>query len=112
MLSFMDWSIVAMGCASVLTGLGARWSARAEAQEREDRTARLHWSRLALLMGAVLILAKAPQLLDAPYLAVEIADAVDLGLSIAALAFALRGARYVRAGSRRGLSGPHGAGRD
>lgn len=91
MLGFMDWSVLALGCALVLTSLGGWWWERTKVQKgaSPDRSRRFFAAWLPLLMGVELIGAKVPHLLHAPYSVAMIVDALNFVLifTVAVLAF-------------------------
>jgi hypothetical protein len=92
MLRWMDWSVVVMGCLLVLGSLGSRWWERLLVSKGHspNQGIRFFWAWLPLLVGVAMIGAKAPGLLHAPYLVVELADALDFALAITVLFFVLR----------------------
>ncbi|MDX3118592.1 hypothetical protein [Streptomyces scabiei] len=82
MLTYMDWSVVALGCALGLVSLGGwRWE-RAQVRQgaSPDRSRRYFAIWLPLLMGVEMIGAKMPQLLHAPHLVAEVVDALNFVL--------------------------------
>ncbi|MBV1949627.1 hypothetical protein [Streptomyces sp. BV129] len=91
MLSFMDWSVVALGCGLVLAGLGGWWWDRAKVQKGAgpDQGRRFFSAWLPLLMGAEMIGAKVPGLLHAPHPVLMIVAALNFALmfTVALLAF-------------------------
>jgi hypothetical protein len=103
MLRFMDWSVVAMGCALVLGGLGGRWWERTKVREGAgpDQGMRFFWAWLPLLMGLGMIGANLPRLLHAPHTVVMILDTLNVALAVMTLFVALRAARHFFQG--RGL---------
>ncbi|MFF3057172.1 hypothetical protein [Streptomyces sp. NPDC057909] len=100
MLSFMDWSVVALGCALVLASLGGWWWERTKVQKgaNPDQGRRFFAAWLPLLMGMELIGAKVPHLLHAPYPVVMIVDALNFALivTVAVLAFRMLRGRGLR----------------
>ncbi|MGW7407146.1 hypothetical protein ACWGI9_26080 [Streptomyces sp. NPDC054833] len=106
MLRFMDWSVVAMGCALVLTSLGGRWWERTKVRKGDsvDQDMRFFWAWLPLLMGLGMISAKVPSLLLAPHRVVMIMDSLNGVLAAIGLILALRaGRRFFRARGLRTL---------
>ncbi|MFF4119554.1 hypothetical protein [Streptomyces sp. NPDC001714] len=104
MLRFMDWSIVAMGCALVLMSLGGQsWErTRVRKGKSPDQDMRFYWAWFPLLVGLGLISAKVPSLLLAPHPIVMIMDTLDGALWVTAVILALRaGHRVSRARSPR-----------
>jgi hypothetical protein len=95
MLRFMDWSVVAMGCALVLGSLGGRWWERTKISRGADPdpVMRYFWAWLPLLMGLGMIGTKLPSLFHAPYPIVEIVDALNFVLAVTVLVFAVRSGR-------------------
>ncbi|MFH9979729.1 hypothetical protein ACH4ND_10840 [Streptomyces sp. NPDC017179] len=93
MLRFMGWSLVAMGCLIVLGSLAGRWWERTMVSKGQspNQVMRFFWP--PFLTGLVLISGQVPGLLHAPYLVVELADALSFALAVTAaitLFFALR----------------------
>ncbi|MEU7062098.1 hypothetical protein [Streptomyces sp. NPDC046197] len=84
MLPFMDWSLVAMGCLIVLGSLGARRWKRTMVSKGQSPGQGIRFFWPPLLMGVVLIDGQVPRLLHAPWLVVELADALNLALAITA----------------------------
>ena len=96
MLQFMDWSVVAMGCALVLASLGGRWWERTNVRKGagSDQGQRFFWAWLPLLMGLGMIGTNVPRLLDAPHSVMMIVDTLNLVLAITTLFLALRAGRH------------------
>ncbi|MCX4764981.1 hypothetical protein OG562_29220 [Streptomyces sp. NBC_01275] len=96
MLRFMDWSVVAMGCALVLASLGGRWWERTNVRKGagSDHGRRFFWAWLPLLMGLGMIGTNVPRLLGAPYSVMMILDTLNLVLAITTLFLALRAGRH------------------
>jgi hypothetical protein len=106
MLRFMDWSVVAMGCALVLMSLGSRWWERTKVRKGDspDQDMRFFRAWLPLLMGLGMISARVPSLLLAPHPVVMILDTLNSVLAVTVLILALRaGRRFFRARSLRTL---------
>ena len=104
MLRFMDWSVVAMGCALVLMSLGIRWWERTEVRKgrNPDQGARFLRAWLPLLMGLGMIIARLPGLLLAPHSVIIIMDTLNGALAVTVLILVLRaGHRVSRARSPR-----------
>ncbi|MFI7497385.1 hypothetical protein ACIBVL_02520 [Streptomyces sp. NPDC049687] len=97
MLRFMDWSVVALGCALVLVSLGGRWWERAGRYEGAgaDQGGRFLWAWLPLLMGVGMIVGTMPSLLLAPHAVVMAGDTLNVVLSFTVLALAVRAVRRV-----------------
>ncbi|RPE43852.1 hypothetical protein EDD90_7068 [Streptomyces sp. Ag109_O5-1] len=97
MLRFMDWSVVAMGCALVLMSLGTRWWERTEVRKGKspDHSMRFFWAWLPLLMGLELIGARMPSLLRASHSVVMITDTLNGALAVTVLILVLRAAHHV-----------------
>ncbi|MFD8420200.1 hypothetical protein [Streptomyces sp. NPDC059466] len=100
MLGFMDWSVVALGCALVLVSSGGWWWERTKVRKGADpdQGRRFFAAWLPLLMGMELIGAKAPHLLHMPYPVTMIVDALNLALivTVAVLAFRMVRGRGLR----------------
>ncbi|MGW1811709.1 hypothetical protein [Streptomyces sp. NPDC002078] len=106
MLRFMDWSVVAMGCALVLMSLGSRRWERTKVRKGEspDQGVRSFRVWLPLLIGLGVISARMPSLLLAPHLIVMVMDTLNAVLGVAVLILVLRtGYRVSRARSPRTL---------
>jgi hypothetical protein len=103
MLRFMDWSVVAMGCALILAGLGGRRWERAKVREgtASDQSLRFVRAWLPLLLGVGMIGANLPRLLHASYTVVMIMDTLNLVLAVTTLVLVLRAGRHFFRG--RGL---------
>ncbi|MFG3290257.1 hypothetical protein ACGF3G_15820 [Streptomyces sp. NPDC048179] len=104
MLRFMDWSVVAMGCALVLMSLGSRWWERTEVRRGKspDQDMRFFRAWLPLLVGLGMIIARMPGLLHAPHPVVMIMDTLNFALAVTVLVLVLRAAhRVFRARSPR-----------
>lgn len=100
MVRFMDWSVVAMGCALILGGLGSRWWERTRVGQNDhpDNGLRFFSAWFPLLAGLGMICANVPRLFRAPYSVVEVFDALNFGLAVTTLGFVLRlGRRFFRA---------------
>ncbi|EST29946.1 hypothetical protein [Streptomyces roseochromogenus] len=95
MLRFMDWSIVAMGCALVLASLGVRWWERDKGRKGAglDQGRRFPGAWFLLLLGLGMIGAKVPGLLYAPHPVVVIVDTVNVVLAVTVLVLVLRAGR-------------------
>jgi hypothetical protein len=95
MLPFMDWSVVAMGCALVLVGLGGRWweRTRVRAGGGPDQGTRFLWAWLPLLMGLGMIGANLPRLLHAPHTVVMVMDTLNVVLAVMTVVLVLRAGR-------------------
>ncbi|KPI04526.1 hypothetical protein OK006_7005 [Actinobacteria bacterium OK006] len=100
MLSFMDWSVLALGCVLVFASLGGWWWERTKAKEgaSPDQGRRFFAAWLPLLMGMELIGAKVPHLLHAPHPVVIVVDALNLALivTVAVLVFRMLRGRGLR----------------
>lgn len=106
MLRFMDWSVVAMGCALVLMSLGSRRWERTKVQKSDSPDQGMPFLRawLPLLIGLGAISARVPSLLLAPHLVVVIMDTLNAVLWVAVLILVLRtGYRVSRARRPRTL---------
>ncbi len=104
MLRFMDWSVVAMGCALVHASLGSWWWERTKVRKGRspDQGMRFIWAWLPLLVGLGMIGAKVPSLLLAPHPVVMIVDTLNVVLAVTVLVLALgSGRRFFRARSLR-----------
>lgn len=104
MLRFMDWSVVAMGCALVLMGLGIRWGERTEVRKGKnpDQDLRFFRTWFPLLLGLGMIITRVPGLLHAPHSVVMIMDTLNGALALTVLVLVLRAAhRGFRARSPR-----------
>ncbi|MDX3235273.1 hypothetical protein PV392_06180 [Streptomyces sp. ME03-5709C] len=96
---FMDGSVVAMGCLLILGTTAVRRRERGNRAKGEapGQAPRSHGTWLPLLTGVGMIAAKAPDLLGAPWLLVEIVDAADVALAATVVFLAVRsGRRRVR----------------
>nr|WSY53772.1 hypothetical protein OG999_29130 [Streptomyces sp. NBC_00886] len=104
----MDWSVVAMGCALVLAGLGGRWWERARVRKGVGADGfqgmRSYWTWFPLLLGLGMIGANLPRLLHASHTVVMVLDTLNLVLAVTTLVLALRTARHFFQG--RGLRTP------
>jgi hypothetical protein len=101
---FMDWSVVAMGCALVLTSLRSRWRERTEVRKGKSPYRGMGFFRawLHLLMGLEVISARLPSLLLAPHPVVMVMDTLNGVLWVTVLILVLRaGHRVSRARSPR-----------
>ncbi|MEU8976091.1 hypothetical protein AB0D11_44160 [Streptomyces monashensis] len=106
MLRFMDWSVVALGCALVLVSLGIRWWERTEVRKGKslDQGMRFFRAWLPLLMGLGMISARLPSLLLAPHPVVMIMDTLNSALTVTVVILVLRaGHRISRTRSPRTL---------
>ncbi|MEU1409276.1 hypothetical protein ABZ471_44815 [Streptomyces sp. NPDC005728] len=106
MLRFMDWSVVAMGCALVLASIGSRWWERTKVRKgaSPDQDMRFFRAWLPLLMGLGMIGGKVPSLLLAPHSVVMIVDTLNVVLAVTVLVLALRaGRRFFRTRGLRTL---------
>ncbi|MGW2518655.1 hypothetical protein ACWC09_16890 [Streptomyces sp. NPDC001617] len=94
---FMDWSVVAMGCALVLASLGGRWWERTNARNGAgfDQGMRFFWAWLPLLMGLGMIGTNVPRLLHASHSIVMIADTLNVVSAVTTLLLALRAGRHL-----------------
>ncbi|MFF7979352.1 hypothetical protein ACFZDK_09470 [Streptomyces sp. NPDC007901] len=104
MLRFMDWSVVAMGCALVLMSLGIRWWERTEVRKGKspDQGTRFFRAWLPLLMGLGMIISEMPRLLHASYPVTMIVDTLNFALAVTVVVLVLRAAhRVFRARSPR-----------
>lgn len=100
MLSFMDWSVVVMGCLLVLLSFGCRWWEQAKIRKGASPRQGMHFYSIwiPLLMGLGMIVAKVPHMVGAPFAVVMIADSLNVVLAVTtALVLAVK-ARH-RAGS-------------
>lgn len=102
-MRFMDWSVVAMGCALVLMSLGGRWWERARVRKGvgvdadRDQGTRPFWAWLPLLLGLGMIGSDLPRLLHAPYTVVMVVDTLNLVLAVTTVVLVLRaGRRFFR----------------
>jgi hypothetical protein len=97
MLRFMDWSVVAIGCALVLMSLGFRWRERTEVRKGKSPDQGMRFFRvwLPLLMGLGMIGARLPSLLSAPHPVVMITDTLNGALAVTVLILVLRAAHRV-----------------
>ncbi|MFI1165068.1 hypothetical protein ACH4UM_15990 [Streptomyces sp. NPDC020801] len=95
MLRFMDWSVVALGCALVLAGLGSLWWERSKVRKGAGpgHGMRFFGAWLPLLLGLEMIGAKVPRLLLTPHPVVMIVDTLDVVLAVTVLVLALRAVR-------------------
>ncbi|WP_328554406.1 MULTISPECIES: hypothetical protein [unclassified Streptomyces] len=100
MLRFMDWSVVAMGCALIAGSLGVLRGARVDASRGagpgQGRRSPSAWFPL-LLMGLAMISARLPGLLHAPHQVVEILDASTFVIAVTTAVLTIRLARSFRA---------------
>ncbi len=92
MLRFMDWSVVAMGCALVLTSLGVRWWERNKEWKGAsvDHGRRFLGAWFPLPLGLGMIGAKVPGLLLASHPVVLIVDTVNVVLTVTVVVLVLR----------------------
>ncbi len=98
MLTFMDWSVVVMGCLLAVLGSGFRWWEHATVRKGASPRQGVRFSSFPLLMGLGLIAAKGPHLVGAPFAVVMTGDSFSVLLTVtAALVLALQVRR--RAGS-------------
>ncbi|MCW7946281.1 hypothetical protein AAW14_30875 [Streptomyces hygroscopicus] len=92
MLRFMDLSVLVMGCALLLVGLGSRrmqWT-KGRKGANPDHGMRFFRAWLPLLMGVGVIGAEMPRLLVAPHPVVLIVDTLNLVLAVTVLVLVLR----------------------
>ncbi|MFF3915747.1 hypothetical protein ACFYZB_20030 [Streptomyces sp. NPDC001852] len=91
MLRYMDLSVLAMGCALLLAGLGSRWmEGKGRRGADPHQGMRFFQTWLPLLMGLGMSGAEMPGLLKAPHPVVVIVDTLNLVLAVTVLVLALR----------------------
>ncbi|MFF3911412.1 hypothetical protein ACFYZJ_37015 [Streptomyces sp. NPDC001848] len=92
MLRFMDLSVLAMGCALLLLGLGSRWMERTKGRKgaNPDQGTRFFRAWLPLLIGLGMISAEMPRLLVASHPVVVIVDTLNLVLAVTVLVLVVR----------------------
>lgn len=103
-LRLMDWSVVVMGCALVLVGIGGRWwerGGRRKGAAGSEQGVRFFWAWLPLLIGLGVIGGNLPRLLHAPHALVMVMDTLNLGLAVTTVVLTLRAGRHYFRG--RGL---------
>jgi hypothetical protein len=97
-LRFMDWSVVAAGCALVLAWLGGRWWERVRVRRGVgadgDQGARPLWAWFPLLLGLGMIGADLPRLLHASHTVVMVVDTLNLVMAVTTLVLVLRAGRH------------------
>jgi hypothetical protein len=110
MLGFMDWSVVVMGSALILGGLGLLWWEAGKIQKGESLFhpgMRFYGLWFPVLMGVEILMAKVPHLLGVSHPIAMIVDTLNFLLSI--MVFALWWRHRLRARSLRAVPGPSDA---
>jgi hypothetical protein len=95
---FMDWSVVAMGCALILASLGVRGWERTKGWKGAslDQGRRSLGAWFPLLLGLGMIGARVPHLLLAPHPVVMIVDTLNVVLAVTVLVLVLRAGFWAR----------------